>query len=162
MKKIIALLLIVLFMVSLTACSIDTTNAPGATQATQKEEAPEIDINNYEKDFDGLQKYLVDMELIKDEKDFKIETNAQIIGAKKGIRYELDKTNFVELYELYTDSTPDEAQQVYDSIQDSGTYTVLNIRKMNGVYSSSGKYLLIYPADSTYDYSEIVEEFEKF
>lgn len=163
MKKIIALLLVVLFAASLTACSIDTTHAPGATEATaQSEEINKVNIDDYDKDFKGMQKYLVDMELISDKKDATTVTNAEVIGAKSGIRYELDSSNFVEFYELYTDSTPDEAQAVYDSIKEDGTYTVLGIRKVNGVYSNSGKFLVIYPTGSSYNYDEIIDEFKKF
>lgn len=163
MKRIIAILLTVLMVLSLAACSINTHGKnPDGSDSTQEQKDSKVDITKYKKDFAGMQSYLIDMELIDDSKDKKKETKASIIGAKQGVRYMFDATSFVEFYEFDTSATPDEAQKVYDSISDNGVYNVLDVEDMKGVVSSSGKFVMLYPATSKHDYSKIITEFKKF
>ncbi len=157
MKKIIAILLTLLMVISLAACSTGTIITSETT--ADATEAPKVDITKYEKSFNGMQKYLVDLELINSKT--KVELQADVIGAKKGVRYTVNGS-FVEFYVFDTEATPDEAQKVYDGIADGSTYKVLGIEDVKGAVSSSGKYVLLYPATSTFDYSEIIEEFSKF
>ncbi len=158
MKKIFAILLIIAIAVSLTAC-MGTTSNTASTQATEKVKAEDVDIKNYEKNFSGMLSYLYDLELITGDK---VETQADIVGAKKGVRYNVDKMNFVEFYAVNTDATPDEAVKMFDSIADGGTYNPLGLQDMKGVVSGSGKYVMLYKADSSFDYSKIEKEFKKF
>ncbi len=163
MKRIIAILLTVLMVLSLAACSINTHGKnPDGTDVTESQSDGKADITKYKKDFSGMQSYLVDMDLIDDSKDKKKETQADIIGAKKGVRYTLDASSFVEFYEFDTNATPDEAQKVYDDISNNGVYNVLDLEDMKGVVSNSGKFVMLYPANSKYDYSKIITEFKKF
>lgn len=157
MKKIIAVLLTLLMLMSLAACSTGTIITSETT--TDATEAPRVDIEKYEKSFNGMQKYLIDMELI-DSKS-KVELQADVIGAKKGVRYTVGGS-FVEFYVFDTKATPDEAVKVYDGIADGGIYKVLGIEDEKGEVSSSGKYIMLYPATSSFDYSVIIEEFKKF
>ncbi len=158
MKKIFAILLIIAIAVSLTAC-MGTTSNTASTTPTEKVKAEDVDIKNYEKNFSGMLSYLYDLELITGDK---IETQADIVGAKSGVRYNVDKTNFVEFYAVDTDATPDQAVKMFDSIADDGTYDPLGLQKMKGVVSGSGKYVMLYKADSSFDYSKIEKEFKKF
>lgn len=164
MKRIIALMLTLLMVVALSACTMGTdgTTLNQNTSETSATEAPKVDIEKYEKDFDGMQAYLIELELLSGDEDDKIETQADVIGAKTGVRYQLDTTNFVEFYEFDTAATPDEAVSVYDAISNGETYKVLGIEALKGEVSSSGKFIMLYPATSTYDFSELAEEFEKF
>ena len=157
MKKIFAVLLIIAIAFSLTAC-MGTTSSTGSTSATEVK-VEDVDIKNYDKTFDGMQKYLKDLKLITGDKT---ETQADIVGAKKGVRYNVDKTNFVEFYAVDITATPDEAQKMFDSIADGGTYDPLGLQGLKGVVSGSGKYVMLYKADSSFDYSKIEKEFKKF
>lgn len=158
MKKIFAILLIIAIAVSLTAC-MGTTSGTSATTPTEKVKVEDVDIKNYEKNFSGMLSYLYDLELITGDKT---ETQADVVGAKKGVRYNVDKTNFVEFYAVDTDATPDEAEKMFDSIADGGKYNPLGLQDMKGVVSGSGKYVMLYKADSSFDYSKIEKEFKKF
>ena len=55
-----------------------------------------------------------------------------------------------------------EGKEVYDAISKGDTYDILGLQKMKGAVSKSGKYMMLYKADSTYDYSKIEKEFKKF
>ena len=158
MKKIFAILLIIAIAVSLTAC-MGTTSGTSATTPTEKVKIEDVDIKNYEKNFSGMLSQLYDSELITGDKT---ETQADVVGAKKGVRYNVDKTNFVEFYAVDTDATPDEAEKMFDSIADGGKYNPLGLQDMKGVVSGSGKYVMLYKADSSFDYSKIEKEFKKF
>lgn len=158
MKRLVAILLTLLMVVSLAACGGASTQNP--TTATEKVDVKDVKIDNYKKTFSGMQKYLLDLKLISG--DNKIETQADLIGAKKGVRYNVDKTNFVEFYAFDIQATPDEAVKVYDCIANDKEYNVLGLEDLEGVVSKSGKYIMLYPASSTYDYSKIEKEFKKF
>lgn len=164
MKRILAVLLLVLFVCSLTACTMGTdgTALNGNIEATEQTQAPDVDIAKYDKDFDGMQEYLKEMKLISSKDNSKTEMQADVIGAKKGVRYTIDSTNFVEFYEYDTEKLTDEASEIIYTISKGETYNVLSLTNVKGAVSQSGKYMMLYRADSTYDYSEIIDEFTKF
>lgn len=164
MKRIVAILLSVMIIVSLSACTMGTdgTKLNGNTSATDATEAPKVDINKYNKGFDGMVKYLQELKLISSKESDKTVTNAKLIGAKQGARFKIDALNFVEFYEFDTKATPDEAVKVFDAFSKDEAYKVLGFEEVKGVVSSSGKYVMLYSATSTYDFSEIEEEFIKF
>lgn len=157
MKKIFAILLIVAIAISLTAC-MGTGADTGSTKATEIK-VEDVDIKNYEKTFDGMQQYLKDLKLISGDK---IELQADLIGAKKGVRYIADKTNFVEFYAFDLDNMTEEGQKMYDAISKGESYDPLGLQELKGAVSKSGKYMMLYKADSTFDYSKIEKEFKKF
>ncbi|MBQ8057378.1 MAG: hypothetical protein IJ275_03465 [Ruminococcus sp.] len=164
MKRLVAILLSILLIVSLAGCSIGTdgTKLNGDTVSTEATQAPDVDINKYKKDFNGMQDYLKELELISKKDGDKTEMQAELIGAKQGVRYKIDTTNFVEFYEFDVTATPDEAEKILTAFSNDETYKVLGIEDVKGVVSSSGKYAMLYVATSTYDYSDIIEEFSKF
>lgn len=164
MKRLIAVLLIVLVLMSLAACTMGTdgTQLGADSSATEATEAPQADINKYEKDFDGLQSYLKDLELISSNEKDVTKTQADIVGAENGVRYKVDATNFVEFYEINTKEMTDEATAMVEAFSSDKTYKVLDMEEVKGEVSSSGQFVMLYPANSTYDYSKIAEEFKKF
>ncbi len=164
MKRLIAILLTVMVLVSLTACTVGTdgTKLNGSTDATEATEAPKVDINKYDKTFEGMLDYLKELKLISKKEADQTVTQADLIGAKNGVRFKIDTLNFVEFYEIDTTATPDEAQKVIDAFENGENYKVLGIEDVKGVVSDSGKYVMLYSATSTYDYSKIKDEFVKF
>ncbi len=164
MKRLVAILLSILVVVSLSACTMGTdgTKLNGNTEATDATQAPQADIDKYSKDFDGMQEYLKELELISSKKDDKTVMQADLIGAKQGVRYKVDATNSVEFYEFDITATSDEAKNVLGAFKNSENYKVLGLEDVKGVVSSSGKYVMLYSATSAYDYSKIEEEFKKF
>lgn len=164
MKRIIAVLLSVLLMVSLAACTMGTdgTTLNQDPSSVEETKAPKVDIAKYDKDFDGMLKYLEDMELLSDKEDAKTEMLAEVIGAKQGVRYTIDASNFVEFYEFDIDNLNDDAKALLSGIADGGTYKVLSLEDMKGVVSDSEKFVMLYPATSTYDFSKLTEELKNF
>lgn len=164
MKRLVAILLVVMVVVSLSACTIGTdgTKLGTDTSATEATEAVEVDINKYGDNLDGMVKYLQELKLISQKDADKTVTQADLIGAKNGVRIKIDTVNFVEFYEFDTTATPDEAVKVFDAFSNNETYKVLGIEDVKGVVSGSGKFVMLYTATSTYDYSKIEEEFVKF
>lgn len=165
MKRLVAILMTVLIIMSLAGCSIGTdgTKLNGSDAAsTDATEAPKVDIAKYNKDFNGMQEYLKDMERISDKEEDKTVMQADVIGAKQGVRYKIDSTNAVEFYEFDITATPDEAENVLSAFANDETYKVLGFEDVKGEVSSSGKFVMLYPATSSYDYSKIAEEFVKF
>ena len=164
MKRLVAILLSILVVVLLSACTMGTdgTKLNSGTEATETTQAPEVDIDKYAKDFDGMQEYLKELELISDKDSDKTVMQADLIGAKQGVRYKIDSTNSVEFYEFDITATPDEAKNILSSFKNSENYKVLGLEDVKGVVSDSGKYVMLYSATSAYDYSKIEEEFKKF
>lgn len=165
MKRLVAILLMILLVVSLAGCSFGTdgTKINGSASSTDATEAPEVDIANYNKDFDGLQEYLKELELISQKDSDKTVMQADIIGATQGVRYKVaDASEYVEFYEFDITATPDEAESVLSAFSNGDDYKVLGFEKVNGEVSSSDKFVMLYSGTSTYDYSEISEEFKKF
>ncbi len=162
MKRLVALLLTILVLVSLSACTMGTDGTKLNQDPSAATEAPKVDINKFDKNFDGMQAYLKELKLISSKDEDKTITQADVIGAKQGVRYKIDAVHFVEFYEFDTKATPDEAQKVFDAITADETYNVLGIEDVKGAVSDSKKYVMLYPVNSTFDYSEIIEEFKKF
>ena len=165
MKRIISILLILVFAaLLLTACASDPLY--NKDEATADEAATEaeitVDINEYNKDFDGLQKYLIDCGLIwDDDKHETVELYSEILGADKGIRYMLNTNTYIEFY-AYGSEKNDMAQKVFEQIKDKGTFEIAGLDPLTGVISDSGNFLAVYDAKLKYDYDKILEEFKKF
>lgn len=160
MKRIIAILLVVISLFAFVGCSIGTDNAPKKAEETKKTESKEVKADDYKKDFDSMVKYFEKKELVT------IDTrkmSAEIIGAQKGVRCFIKGKDFVEFYQINTKATPDEAQNLYDTVSQGKVYSVMNgASELKGVVSGSGKYIMLYPASSSYDYSPLAKEFKKF
>ena len=166
MKRLVAILMTVLIIVSLAGCTMGTDGTKlntSGTAATDATEAPKVDIAKYSKDFKGMQEYLIELKLISKKEGDKTVMQADLIGAKQGVRYKVaDAPDFVEFYEFDFAATPDEAKNVVKAFENDETYKVLGFEDVKGKVSSSGKFVMLYSATSSYDYSKIAEEFVKF
>lgn len=169
MKKIIALILCILAVTSLCACGADPlykgdTPATADESAAQEETQFKADITNYEKTFDGMQKYLIDCGLLPADEKLKSNTLGELIGAKPdGVRYTLNSSAFIEFYEYDTDNLNDTAKNVLEKVDNGSTFSVAEgLEELTGVRSSSGKLLAVYNANIQYDYETIIKAFEQF
>ena len=166
MKRIVSVLLIIVFAaLLLTACGADplynkTTGATADEAATEAE--VKADINDYTKDFKGMQKYLLDLELIwDDDKHPKTDLYAEILGADKAVRYMLNNSAFIEFYS-YGDEKNETAQKVLEQVEKGDAIEIAGLDPLTGVICDSGKYLAVYNAKIKYDYDKIISEFKKF
>lgn len=165
MKRIISILLIIVFAaLLLTACAADPLYQKN--EATADEAATEaeitVDINQYNKDFKGLQQYLLDCELIwDDEKHPTTDLYPEILGAEDAIRYTLNNNAYIEFYS-YSGEKNELAQKVFEQVESEGTFEIAGLDALTGVISGSGSFLAVYDAKIKYDYDKIIEEFKKF
>ena len=155
MKKMIALLAALVIMLSLTGCFGMGVN-PGATA----DEAEAGDISSYDKDFDGLVKYISDSNASNE----KQEIYYDIIGAKNGVRLIFNKNPYVEIYDFsnIADGTgssehPDTARAILQSVRDNGKFRPLeNGVELTAVITDSGRYVVAWDATRSYDYDNKV------
>lgn len=171
MKKLIAVLLAAMMIFALTGCVGGTSYQ--VKNATSDEEAKAIKASKYDKDFKGLQQYLLDKGYIytkvenpndaKDSVKLTSEVYYDIIGANDGIRYYFsDQRTFVELYD-FSGKQNDTAKKVLADIKDDGKFRAIDVGdELTGVISKSGKYVIIYNAANQYDYAKITDELENW
>ena len=165
MKKILAILLAAAMMFALTGCIGGNSNA--IQNATSDEEAKSVSADDFKKDFDGLQDYLLAKGYIfnKDGNGDSLTTEIyyDIIGANDGIRYYfVDKKTFVEIYD-FSGEQNETAKKILADIEDDGKFKVIDAGDtLTGVISKSGKYVIAYNASNQYDYAKITDELEKW
>lgn len=150
MKRLIAILAAAVMVLSLTACFGTTTTENGATA---DEASADVDVAKYDKDFDGLQKYLAAAS-----SDVKNATKAEIyydiLGADDGVRYVLNGNAFIELYD-FSGKQNDAAKAILADIQDDGKFrSVEDAPELTAVITKSGKYVIAYDASRNYDYEK--------
>ena len=165
MKRIVSILLIAVFAaLILTACGTDPLydkkNAASADEAAT-EETLAADINDYTKDFKGLQQYLQDLSLIPAEEAKQTELYADILGAEKAVRYTLNNSAFIEFYS-YGKERNEVAKAVFEQVEKEGTFEIAGLEPLTGVISESGNFMAVYNAKINYDYDKILNEFKKF
>ena len=165
MKKIIALLIALMMVFSLTACMGGGTQSSGASSDQAKP------MKDYATDFDGLKKYIEDYNTGGSEADIYYS----IIGADNGKRYILNGNAFVEIYDFSTyagaSATPDQAtadQAAKDSekytnaknffakVKDGKVRLLENSSELTVFVTKSGKYVLLYDETRGYDYAGTV------
>ena len=172
MKKLFAILLAAAMMFALTGCFGGSSYQ--VKNATSDEEAEAIKASDYKKDFDGLQQYLLDKGYVynyiyneSDEKNPKKEMTgevyADVIGAKKGIRYYFtDNKTFIEIYD-FSGEQNETAKKVLADIKDDGKFKVIEGGdELTGVISKSGKYVIIYNANNKFEYEKITDALENW
>ena len=168
MKRLFALVLCIFLVMSLCACGADPLYNGGAATsdetAVAQTEVKKADITKYEKTFDGMQKYLIDSELLPSDEKAKTDTLGSLIGAKdKGYRYMLSSSAFIEFYEYDLENLNDVAKNIFSQIEKDGTFVVAEgLETLTGVKSSSGKFLAVYNAAISFDYDKIIAEFKQF
>ena len=174
MKKIsiVCLALVLIFSAfSLNACGEDPLYKTASADEAATEDSKTVDINDFEKTFDGMQKYLIACKLLPDpdskenakKGDLKSDMYAGIIGAKQGVRYTLSSSAFIEFYEYDTENNNATADQVTAQLNKDGTFKVAEeLETLTGKFSDSGNFLAVYNSTIKYDYDKILEEFKKF
>lgn len=164
MKKFLAVLLAAALMFALAACGGSSNQIK---DATTDQEAEDIDPKDYEKDFEGLQDYLLDKGYIygRDGNGDSLtgEIYYDILGANDGIRYYFtDGRTFVELYD-FSGEQNDTAKEVLKDIEDDGKFmAVEGLYELTAVISDSGKYVIAYNPNNKYDYDKITDELENW
>lgn len=155
MKKIIALTAALIMVFSLTGCFGMGNNNNAATA----DEAKAGDISTYDKDFDGLVKYISD----NNANSAKQEIYYDILGAKNGVRFIFSSNPYVEVYDFsnITDggesAHPETASFIIDSVKAAGKFRPIeNGAEMTAVITDSGKYVIAWDATRNYDYAKKV------
>ncbi|MBQ8001736.1 MAG: hypothetical protein IJ298_11195 [Ruminococcus sp.] len=171
MKKIFAMLLVVVLVLSLTAC-MNTSNTPKIQKVTDPTSVEGIEYKDYEDSLEGLCAYFADMgyaydmpEATGDEMTDPVVMRADMIGADKGYKFTYTyagETVVLELYS-YTDTDSD----FYKQAKSEGKITVteeLDEGTVDVVLSDNGKYLMIYndPAEDAEREAAITEAFKGF
>lgn len=170
MKRMIAILLAAMMLIALTGCVGGASYT--VKNATTDEEAKAVKAEKYDKDFKGLQQYLLDKGYIYSKMEssdgsstesLKSEVYYDIIGATDGIRYYFtDKKTFVELYD-FSGKQDDTAKEILADIGDDGKFKVFDSGdELTGVISKSGKYVIVYNESNKYDYAKITDELENW
>ena len=159
-KKLLAILVVVLMIVSLTACGGDALYDKKTTENTASTEADENvkSISSYPKTIEGIEQCLVDRGLFTDAVvENRSDMLYELIGAIKGYRYTINNNAFVEIYE-YPATLNATADEVKSSISKDGTFTIADMDPLTGVYSSDGKFMLVYNAKIGFDGYEMIAE----
>ncbi len=171
MKKIVALVLALMLLVSLCAC-MPNANTPKIQEVTDPATTDEIKVENYEDSLEGLCKYFADMgyvyampEATGDEMTDPVVMRAEMIGADKGYKFTYTYGGEIVVLELY--SYTDIDSDFYKQAKNEGKITVteeLEEGTVDVVLSSNGKYLMIYndPAENAEREAAIVDAFKGF
>ena len=154
MKKIIALMIAVALVLSLSACFM-----PGANNNSDStsDQANAADISTYDKDFDGLVKYIKD----RDSKYVKMDIYYDILGADNGARIDLNKNAFVEIYDFSSadSATADsanagKAKEILNAVRENGKFKPIEDGvELTAAITDSGKYVIAWDASRGFDYT---------
>ena len=152
MKKMIALTLALLMVLSLTACFGNANNSDSTSDQSNA-----ADVSTYKKDFEGLQKYISD----RNSNAAKAELYYDLIGADNGVRYVLNNNAYVEIYDFSStaDATADSAnataKAILEDIKDDGMFKPFpDSTEMTAVITASGKYVLAWDASRSFKYTD--------
>ena len=165
MKKLLAILIAAAMMFALTGCFGGSSNA--IKDATSDEEAEAVKAADFEKDFEGLQDYLLTKGYIfsRDGNGDSLTTDIyyDIIGADNGIRYYFtDKKTFVEIYD-YSTAKNDTAKSILEDIKEDGKFKAISGGdELTAVISKISKYVIAYNANNKYSYEKITDELENW
>ena len=157
MKKIIAVLLIGLLMLSLTGCF----GMGQTTTATEDPDATEpLAASAYEKSFKGLKQFMIDHKLVTAGSE--TEVYYDLIGADDGARFVLSGNAFIEFYD-FSKADSSEAKATLADMKDDGKFiAVEGLDELTAVISKSGKYAAVYNAKNSYDYAKVTDELENW
>ena len=144
-------------MIAITASGCGYTDAldkassnTETTQATEIATEDEVNSESYTNDLDGLSNYFADKKYIvvdkkgNIDKNYVVEMDASLIGAKSGKKYKYGAMT-IELYEF--DKTDGD---VYKSVKETGKFAILVLPEVTAHISDNGKFMLIY-TDTTID-----------
>lgn len=153
LKKILALLLCFVLVLSLTACgtgTVSTVSSTGTLVVTEGKVDPSA--ADYANDIDGLVSYMKDCEVITGEAT---DMSADFIGAVKGKQFCFtygDATITVEFYEYDLDNinTNEKAKSCLESVKTAGKLDILG-KTIEARANAAGKFVMIYTCSAEGD-----------
>ena len=147
MKKIIALLAAVALVLSLSACFMPNANNSESTS----DQAKAADITSYDKDFNGLVKYITDSGSNYEKMDIYYD----LLGADNGVRIVLNKNAFVEVYDFSgASANTAKAQEILNAVRENGKFKPIEDgAELTAAITDSGKYVLAWDASRSFDYT---------
>lgn len=148
MKKIIALIAAMALVLSLSACFMPNANNNSESTSDQANAA---DITSYDKDFDGLVKYIND----RGSNYEKMDIYYDLIGADNGVRIVLNKNAFVEVYDFSgASANTAKAQEILNAVRENGKFKPIEDgTELTAAITDSGKYVLAWDASRSFDYT---------
>ena len=148
MKKIIALIAAMALVLSLSACFMPNANNNSESTSDQANAA---DITSYDKDFDGLVKYIND----RGSNYEKMDIYYDLIGADNGVRIVLNKNAFVEVYDFSgASANTAKAKDILNAVRESGKFKPIEDgTELTAAITDSGKYVLAWDASRSFDYT---------
>ena len=148
MKKIIALIAAMALVLSLSACFMPNANNNSESTSDQANAA---DITSYDKDFDGLVKYIND----RGSNYEKMDIYYDLIGADNGVRIVLNKNAFVEVYDFSgASANTAKAQDILNAVRENGKFKPIEDgTELTAAITDSGKYVLAWDASRSFDYT---------
>lgn len=148
MKKIIALIAAMALVLSLSACFMPNANNNSESTSDQANAA---DITSYDKDFDGLVKYIND----RGSNYEKMDIYYDLIGADNGVRIVLNKNAFVEVYDFSgASANTAKAKDILNAVRENGKFKPIEDgAEMTAAITDSGKYVLAWDASRSFDYT---------
>lgn len=138
MKRIIAICLVIISAISLSACA----QAPQSLSETVK-------VKDMDKKY-GLTQMCADLSKKEYIPEEGTKMEAQVIGAVTGYRFSTkvkDSTAVIELYEFDKDNLNTDAKNVISEVEKNGQFNMLDFQMVPAVLSKNGKYLMIYRDD---------------
>ena len=148
MKKIIALIAAMALVLSLSACFMPNANNNSESTSDQANAA---DITSYDKDFDGLVKYIND----RGSNYEKMDIYYDLIGADNGVRIVLNKNAFVEVYDFSgASANTAKAKDILNAGRENGKFKPIEDgTELTAAITDSGKYVLAWDASRSFDYT---------
>ncbi len=148
MKKIIALIAAMALVLSLSACFMPNANNNSESTSDQANAA---DITSYDKDFDGLVKYIND----RGSNYEKMDIYYDLIGADNGVRIVLNKNAFVEVYDFSgASANTAKAKDILNAVRENGKFKPIEDgTELTAAITDSGKYVLAWDASRSFDYT---------
>lgn len=142
LKKVIALIIVVVSIISFTGCGMQTATVP-------EDNKTKISKFKSSDGIEGICKALLKKEYIPDDC---VKTKAELIGAKEGYRIDNVSVNgskfSMEIYQ-YDDINSETAKGVVDSVKDNGSFDLFGRTVSYCYMSKNDKYLLIYPDEKS-------------
>ena len=151
LKKILALLLCFVLVLSLTACgtgTVSTVSSTGTLVVTEGKVDPSA--ADYANDIDGLVSYMKDCEVITGEAT---DMSADFIGAAKGKQFCFtygDATITAEFYEYDLDNMSEKATSCLEGVKTTQKLVILG-KTIEARANAAGKFVMIYTCSAEGD-----------
>ncbi len=148
-KKCLAALLASALCVSLASCAPGAVQVPeiAVSEAEQETPAPK-DPANYDRDAQGLCKYLEDCGVAAGDR---VQMSFDVIGAKNGYKYNYRYNGSsvqLEVYEFDLENLPEAGVKALETLRASGKFDVVG-NLVEGTLSTDERFLLVYTDTKT-------------